>query len=105
MKIVAGVARHPAVTSPRFRAGRDHGAGPVAAGPRPAPRRIWPGLILGAIGTGAAGVIALWWVSTPAVTDLGGALTGAGRVLGLLAGYGVVMLAASVLATLTTDGR
>jgi len=50
-------------------------------------------------------VIALWWVSTPAVTDLGGALTGAGRVLGLLAGYGVVMLAASVLATLTTDGR
>jgi len=94
VKTVAGVTRHPAASSPRSRPGRDRGAGPVPAGAGPAPRRIWPGLILGAVGAGAAAVVALWWVSTPAVTDLGGALTGAGRVLGLLAGYGVVMLVA-----------
>jgi predicted ferric reductase len=39
-------------------------------------------------------VTALWWHSTPAVSGLGGWLTGAGEMLGLLCGYGVVVLVA-----------
>jgi predicted ferric reductase len=39
-------------------------------------------------------VLGLWWHSTPGVHGLGGWLTGAGEVLGLLAGYGVVVLVA-----------
>ena len=50
--------------------------------------------VLAVIGIGAAAVIALWWHSTPAVSGLGGWLTGAGEILGLLAGYGVVVLVA-----------
>ncbi|HEU5388184.1 MAG TPA: ferredoxin reductase family protein [Streptosporangiaceae bacterium] len=43
---------------------------------------------------GAVVVLGLWWHSTPGVHGLGGWLTGAGQVLGLLAGYGVVVLVA-----------
>ena len=50
--------------------------------------------MLGIIAAGVAGVIALWWRDTPPITGLGDALTGAGRILGLLAGYGVVVLVA-----------
>ena len=50
--------------------------------------------VLAVIGVGALAVIALWWHSTPDVSGLGGWLTGAGEVLGLLAGYGVVVLVA-----------
>ena len=50
--------------------------------------------VLAIIGTGAAAVLALWWHSTPGVSGLGGWLTGAGEILGLLAGYGVVVLVA-----------
>ena len=39
-------------------------------------------------------MVALWWHSTPGVSGLGGWLTGAGEILGLLAGYGVVVLVA-----------
>ena len=53
-----------------------------------------PGLVLSVIGLGAAAVIALWWHSTPRVTDTGDLLTAAGDALGLLAGYGVVILVA-----------
>jgi predicted ferric reductase len=49
---------------------------------------------LAVIGLGAVAVIALWWHSTPDVSGLGGWLTGAGEILGLLAGYGVVVLVA-----------
>ena len=53
-----------------------------------------PRAVLAVIGIGALAVIALWWHSTPDVRGLGGWLTGAGEVLGLLCGYGVVVLVA-----------
>jgi predicted ferric reductase len=46
------------------------------------------------IATGAVLVIGLWWHDTRSVTGLGGWLTGAGEILGLLCGYGVVVLVA-----------
>jgi hypothetical protein len=54
--------------------------------------RSW--LVLSVIALGAIAVIALWWQDTASVRGLGGWLTGAGEVLGLLAGYGVVILVA-----------
>ena len=57
-------------------------------------RLILPGLVLSLIGLGAVAVIALWWRSTPRPTDTGALLTDAGDVLGLLAGYGFVVLVA-----------
>jgi predicted ferric reductase len=50
--------------------------------------------VLAVIIAGAVVVIALWWHGSPGVHGLGGWLTGAGEVLGLLAGYGVVVLVA-----------
>ncbi|MBV9094138.1 MAG: ferredoxin reductase family protein [Streptosporangiaceae bacterium] len=50
--------------------------------------------VLGVIALGAVAVIALWWHGTPGVRGLGGWLTGAGEILGMLAGYGVVVLVA-----------
>ena len=57
-------------------------------------RVVLPGLVLSVIGLGALAVIALWWRSTPRPTDTGALLTDAGDVLGLLAGYGFVVLVA-----------
>ena len=56
--------------------------------------RARPGLALSLIVAGALAVIALWWSDTPSVHGLGDWLTNAGRILGLLAGYGVVVLVA-----------
>ena len=56
--------------------------------------RAQPGLVLSIIGAGVLAVIALWWSDTPSVHGLGDWLTNAGRILGLLAGYGVVVLVA-----------
>jgi predicted ferric reductase len=53
---------------------------------------IGPRGLLAAIGAGAAAVLALWWHSTLAISGVGGWLTGAGEILGLLAGYGVIVL-------------
>jgi predicted ferric reductase len=53
---------------------------------------IGPRGLLAAIGFGAAAVLALWWHSTLAISGVGGWLTGAGEILGLLAGYGVIVL-------------
>jgi len=53
-----------------------------------------PGFVLGVIALGAVVVLALWWHDTTSVRGLGQWLTGAGRILGLLAGYGVVVLVA-----------
>jgi predicted ferric reductase len=50
--------------------------------------------VLGGIVLGACAVVALWWQDTPSVHGLGAWLTGAGEILGLLAGYGVVILVA-----------
>ncbi|HEX3393095.1 MAG TPA: ferredoxin reductase family protein [Acidimicrobiales bacterium] len=68
------------------------GRAPVAI--RPAPRRARPNAVLASIGAGAGAAIALWWFNTPAIHGLGDWLTNAGRITGLLAGYGVVVLVA-----------
>jgi predicted ferric reductase len=67
--------------------------------PRPVPYqkahgRVSPRAVLAVIGIGALAVIVLWWHGAPDVSGLGGWLTGAGEILGLLAGYGVVVLVA-----------
>jgi predicted ferric reductase len=51
-------------------------------------------LVLSGIALGLAAVLWLWWSDTPSVHGLGDELTGAGRILGLMAGYGVVVLVA-----------
>jgi predicted ferric reductase len=66
----------------------------VPARPANRPARVGARGVLAVIITGAVLVIALWWHSTPGVHGLGGWLTGAGQVLGLLCGYGVVVLVA-----------
>jgi predicted ferric reductase len=66
----------------------------LPAADQPAPRRVRPELALAGIGAGALAVVALWWNDTPSFTGLGDLLTGAGEILGLLAGYGVVVLVA-----------
>src|SRR5262245_4770000 len=73
-------------------------AAPVVPAPVPAPGpepvRAHPAAVLGLIALGAAATIGLWWRNTPAVHGLGDWLTNAGRITGLLAGYGVVVLVA-----------
>ena len=66
----------------------------VPARPGNRPARVGARGVLAVIIFGAIMVIALWWHSTPGVHGLGGWLTGAGEVLGLLCGYGVVVLVA-----------
>jgi ferredoxin-NADP reductase len=46
------------------------------------------------IAAGALATVGLWWYETSSISGLGDWLTGAGRVTGLLAGYGVVVLVA-----------
>lgn len=71
--------------------------------PRVTPRTVRPGkeagsvsaqVLLAIIVLGAVVVLALWWHGSPGVRGLGGWLTGAGEILGLMAGYGVVVLVA-----------
>ena len=67
------------------------------AAPHPAavaPPRAHPNAVLAAIGAGAVAVLALWWHNTPSLHGLGDWLTNAGRITGLMAGYGVVILVA-----------
>ncbi len=73
------------------------------SGPRVTPRAVRPGkeagsvsarVLLAVIALGAVVVLALWWHGSPQVRGLGGWLTGAGEILGLMAGYGVVVLVA-----------
>ncbi|MBO2453455.1 ferric reductase-like transmembrane domain-containing protein [Actinomadura barringtoniae] len=76
---------------------RAGGAGVRAWGAPPAHRRAWrppaswPLLLIFA---GGGLVLALWWIGTRSVTGLDGWLTEAGRVTGLLAGYGCAVLLA-----------
>jgi ferredoxin-NADP reductase len=49
---------------------------------------------LATIGAGAGATLALWWFGTPTIHGLGDWLTNAGRITGLLAGYGVLVLVA-----------
>ncbi len=53
-----------------------------------------PGVVLGLIATGALATVALWWHGTDSISGFGDWLTNAGRITGLLAGYGVVVLIA-----------
>ena len=66
----------------------------AAPGPRTAPARAHPNTVLGVIGAGAVAVLWVWWSNTPSLSGLGDWLTNAGRITGLLAGYGVVVLVA-----------
>jgi ferredoxin-NADP reductase len=50
--------------------------------------------VLAVIAAGAVAAIALWWYGTPPIHGAGDWLTNAGRITGLLAGYGVVVLVA-----------
>jgi ferredoxin-NADP reductase/DMSO/TMAO reductase YedYZ heme-binding membrane subunit len=50
--------------------------------------------VLALIALGVAAVMVLWWHSTPRISGTGALLTGAGDALGLLAGYGFVVLVA-----------
>jgi Predicted ferric reductase len=58
--------------------------------PRPSPA----GPLLAVLWAGAAAVLALWWTDTPSVVGLAGWLTDAGRIAGLLCGYGCAVLVA-----------
>ncbi|HST65831.1 MAG TPA: ferredoxin reductase family protein [Mycobacteriales bacterium] len=58
------------------------------------PAGTHPAALLTAILAGAAATVGLWWFDTPSVSGLGDWLTNAGRITGLLAGYGVVVLVA-----------
>src|SRR5580658_10448556 len=87
----------PGRTMPGTTMPGQHPSGPMAAarttGPmRRAARPVMPSVILAIIGAGAIAVLGLWWRSTPHFTHLGDALTAAGDILGLLAGYGFVVL-------------
>ena len=66
----------------------------TAPRPHPAPARAHPQAVLGLIVAGAVACIALWWTNTPSLSGWGDWLTNAGRITGLLAGYGVVVLVA-----------
>jgi ferredoxin-NADP reductase len=57
-------------------------------------RMILPSLVPALIGLGVVAVLVLWWRSTPAIGATGDLLTSAGAALGLLAGYGFVVLVA-----------
>jgi predicted ferric reductase len=65
--------------------------------PPPAARsqaRAHPRAILAVIALGAVATIWLWWHGTPSIHGTGDWITNAGRVLGLLAGYSMVILIA-----------
>ncbi|HEX9041547.1 MAG TPA: ferredoxin reductase family protein [Trebonia sp.] len=74
------------------------GQGDLTAGvPAPSlvdPPRTHPTAVLSVIAAGALVALLLWWHQTPHISGLGDWLTNAGRVTGLLAGYGVVVLVA-----------
>lgn len=56
--------------------------------------RVSQSTALALIWAGGLAAVALWWKDTPFVIGLGGWLTNAGRITGLLAGYLVVVLLA-----------
>ena len=65
-----------------------------AAEPPRARRGADPRFVLGLIAVGTLAVLGLWWRDTTAINGFGDWLTNAGRITGLLAGYGIVVLVA-----------
>ena len=63
-------------------------------GPAASPARAHPRAVLAAIAAGALATLALWWHGTPSLHGFGDWLTNAGRITGLEASYGVVILVA-----------
>ena len=61
----------------------------------PAGRGVAAGVLVLAA-AGAAAVLGWWWANTESVTGVGGWLTGAGRITGLLAGYALPLLLLSM---------
>jgi ferredoxin-NADP reductase/DMSO/TMAO reductase YedYZ heme-binding membrane subunit len=86
-------SRRPSGPLPAPRPRQTAPARPLAPA-RGTARLVLPWLVLSGIALGMAAVIALWWHSTPPITGTGNLLTAAGDALGLLAGYGVVVLVA-----------
>ncbi|NEA52665.1 ferric reductase [Streptomyces sp. SID13666] len=74
------------------RAGRRRSAPPEPPAPRG--RRSPARFILSLVGAGAVAVLALWWQDTASVVGPAGWLIGAGRIAGLLTGYGCAVLVA-----------
>ena len=74
--------------------GRQAQSGSAPGPPPMAPARAHPEAVLAVIAAGGIAAIGLWWHDTPAVHGLGDWLTNAGRLTGLAAGYGVVVLVA-----------
>jgi predicted ferric reductase len=66
----------------------------AASGSSRSPVRVDPRVVQGLIAAGAVATVALWWRGTPSVHGFGDWLTNAGRLTGLWAGYGVVVLVA-----------
>ncbi|WP_329154047.1 ferredoxin reductase family protein [Streptomyces sp. NBC_01456] len=58
-----------------------------------------------AVWAGAAGVLGLWWAGTASVVSPADWLTGAGRITGLLAGYGCAVLVALMARVPLLDHR
>jgi predicted ferric reductase len=61
---------------------------------QPVPPGASPTTVLAVIASGAIATLALWWHDTNSIHGLGDWLTNAGRITGLLAGCGVVVLVA-----------
>ncbi len=68
-------------------------AKPIAPGTGKA-RIVLPIVVLALIGLGLLGIMYLWWRNTLFMHGPGALLTDIGEVLGLLAGYGVIILVA-----------
>jgi ferredoxin-NADP reductase len=57
-------------------------------------QRLRPGTVLFVVAAGALGVLWLWWRNTESISGPGDWITNAGRIAGLLAGYGAAALLA-----------
>jgi predicted ferric reductase len=66
----------------------------VPPGGGPAPSRVKPRAVLAVIFAGAIAVIGLWWKDATSLHGLSGLMTNLGELLGLLSGYGIIILVA-----------
>ncbi|HUN38131.1 MAG TPA: ferredoxin reductase family protein [Trebonia sp.] len=79
---------------PRTTGSQPRATGPLrTTGPMPrAGRPVMARVVLGLIALGAVAVLGLWWKDTAAIHSTGDLIVSAGDILGLLAGYGFVVL-------------